>query len=884
MDGKNLLHRVAGALGATLLIAASAVALTPSTAAGASGSFTVDDPTDAADAAIDGTCATAGGTCTLRAAVQEADAAGGTTDIGFAPSADTSSLSISGSGGAEVGDLDITSGVTVRLTGNHVGPDATTLIKADAMGDRHFHVQGGGRLEVVDVTLAGGHSTDDGGAILNDGSVLIQNRLDTDDGYPALQSNRADHAGGAIANTTGADLKIANVSEVTTGSTRIDVTGNTAKYGGAIANMGGSVTIVGSAGEDGGPSHDVYVDSNGATEDGGGVWNQAGDLTLGCRAYIRFSSANTGGDLHNEGTATLDGGGLDGGAATTAGGAAFNDSTGTIAVPAAPVGDTCGAPVMGRSKVSAGNGGQLYNKGAVTIADGGQLALSGDGSGPDATDGAGLYQEDGTITVSGVLSISSPNAQGAGGGILLAAGSITTDGAGRLLVGKAHANSGGGAVRVDGGTFTVSMIADSNDTFASGGGLEVTGGTVGLDRSAIVNGSAGQSGGAISVSGGTAVVQNTTVARNLASTSGGGVAVSSGGATLRHVTVVDNSTGIDGVPAGPPVVQRSLLARNNGQDCTGTVTLGDFDAVDDGSCATTGTDLTDPDRLGDVGDDLSQFGELDSFAYTPTSGNPAIDLVTDGGCGTPAVDQEGSTRPQDGDGDGTETCDAGAIEAVAAPLAAERSIRGHVASETTHLPMSGVCVFAGRTDGSNGDGNDHMAMTDGAGDYVHELPAGHYLLAFFLPAGGARSVKDCGGDDGELDMSVQPEWYRNVPVQLKDPGDPGSDVEFPSLSDVSLVDVTAVDAAGIDACLGPGPDAGEDAPCPVAASEAAAPPAPATTVPPPSTGSGSHGSTPARLAFTGTNLSGVWLGLVLIGAGAAMAIVAARRPRRLLAR
>jgi hypothetical protein len=175
-----------------------------------------------------------------------------------------------------------------------------------------------------------------------------------------------------------------------------------------------------------------------------------------------------------------------------------------------------------------------------------------------------------------------------------------------------------------------------------------------------------------------------------------------------------------------------------------------------------------------------------------------------------------------------------------------------------------------------------MAVTDGAGNYLHQVPAGRYLVAFFVPVGGATSPESCGGNDSQIDLSIQPEWYRNVPVRFSDPSDPHSEPVIPSMSDVTIVDVRAADVDGIDACLGTETDAGADAPCPdppeaVAAAQPDA--APTTTSTAPSTPR-SSAATPKQLAFTGTNLSGVWLGLGLVLGGAVMAAVAARRPRR----
>ncbi|MEW5985921.1 MAG: choice-of-anchor Q domain-containing protein, partial [Chloroflexota bacterium] len=56
-----------------------------------------------------------------------------------------------------------------------------------------------------------------------------------------------------------------------------------------------------------------------------------------------------------------------------------------------------------------------------------------------------------------------------------------------------------------------------------------------------------------------------------------------------------------------------------------------------------------------------------TFTHTLLSGSPAIDMGHPAGCtdqrqNVLTVDQRGETRPADGDGNGTATCDVGAFE------------------------------------------------------------------------------------------------------------------------------------------------------------------------------------------------------------------------------
>ena len=88
------------------------LALAP--ASGFAATFVVDDTTDAVDvAAGDGTCATAAGSCTLRAAIQETNALAGSDAITL--SAGEYVLAIPGSDEDEAaaGDLDVTGSLSV---------------------------------------------------------------------------------------------------------------------------------------------------------------------------------------------------------------------------------------------------------------------------------------------------------------------------------------------------------------------------------------------------------------------------------------------------------------------------------------------------------------------------------------------------------------------------------------------------------------------------------------------------------------------------------------------------------------------------------------------------------------------------------------------------
>jgi len=138
--------------------------------------FTVDSQADAVDANVgDGTCATAAGECTLRAAIQEANAlAGGAA----APqqtinlSAGTYPLTIAGRGedDAAAGDLDVKANITIKGAGA-----ATTVIDA-GQSDRALDVGSGTTVEVVGVSITNGlltQGSEAGAGIQNRGQLTL---------------------------------------------------------------------------------------------------------------------------------------------------------------------------------------------------------------------------------------------------------------------------------------------------------------------------------------------------------------------------------------------------------------------------------------------------------------------------------------------------------------------------------------------------------------------------------------------------------------------------------------------------------------------------------------------------------------------------------------
>jgi hypothetical protein len=235
-------------------------------------------------------------------------------------------------------------------------------------------------------------------------------------------------------------------------------------------------------------------------------------------------------------------------------------------------------------------------------------------------------------------------------------------------------DSGGGAIRVDLGTFTLidSTVASNVSPGGAGGILVgVTQGAASLEliRSTVAGnvanaGAAASQGGGIFVSAGaTATLTNSTISGNSAGI--GGNLRNNGTLTLNFVTVTGDLIG-GGISQAPPPtggasstsVSNSIVAGGSGAACSGTIaqinsTSGSHNVVDDTTCALGGSgdrENVDP-ALGGL---TNNGGPTSTHALL--AGSPAIGAANPAGCA--GTDQRGVARPQEG------TCDAGAFELV----------------------------------------------------------------------------------------------------------------------------------------------------------------------------------------------------------------------------
>jgi CSLREA domain-containing protein len=383
----------------SLIVLVAAVTLVTPVPAALAATFTANSTADESDFAPgDGVCLTAAGECTLRAAIQEANALGGGQHTIMLVAGAVYSLTRTGAGedAAATGDLDIASDLTLTVPGGRAvvegtsGWDdrifevlATTTVHMDALDIRNgqavFSVGGGianlGTLTVTNSTVSGNSASlsfAGGGGIWNHGTLTVTSST--------VSGNSAVRDGGGIYNDLGTlTLTNSTISGNSAGYggggiygfftvtvTSSTISGNSAGYGGGIYYFGkltvtSSTVGANSAGFDGGgiylgqfgsslTARNSTISTNSAERDGGGVYVQPSTSLTATNATISGNSAaRNGGGISNLGTVstnnvTIARNVADSDAdATGDGGGIINVSGGSVVVANTIVGDNLDA-------------------------------------------------------------------------------------------------------------------------------------------------------------------------------------------------------------------------------------------------------------------------------------------------------------------------------------------------------------------------------------------------------------------------------------------------------------------------------------------------------------------------------------------------------------
>ena len=182
------------------------------------------------------------------------------------------------------------------------------------------------------------------------------------------------------------------------------------------------------------------------------------------------------------------------------------------------------------------------------------------------------------------------------------------------------------------------------DTFGAGIYFEGAGNSLVIDKSGVDNNVSPSNGAGLYIASGTATITNSTISSNVAGGDAGGI-YNAGESTLTHVTIVHNLAENTGglIDSTTLLLYNSILADNDGGDCSGTLngTIGNL--IRDLSCNHDGHS-DDPNLL--------LLGGSPAY-YLPQTGSPALDAASPDYC--LLTDQRGIDRTPD-------ACDIGAAE------------------------------------------------------------------------------------------------------------------------------------------------------------------------------------------------------------------------------
>jgi hypothetical protein len=449
---------------------------TPSVATTLAHTYTVDDlVSDLGDFDTgDGLCDNGVGSCTLRAAIEQADYVTGGTQINVP--AGTVTLS---------GGYDLYASRDMVITGGYGG--GTTTIDAAGNG-RVFNI-GGGSVELADLTITGGGSVWYGAGIyLGQGALTLANVVVTGN---TASSDYQGYGGGIYAE---GNTSLWLVNSTVKGNAAYSTVSGYEGYGGGLYLYSASAylrdsTIGGPAEADGNT-----VGSADTTGYGGGLYSTGASVVAENVTFSHNHSSHLGAGIANNGSLTLDGGAVTGNAAdgdvyrAGYGGGIYNGYS--LAMT--------GTSVSGNSaRGQYSYGGGIYGSGTVQLTDvdvtGNSAVMTESGyqtGGGGIAMGAGLEMVGGSIagntaTFDASLDPTTAYTSAFGGGLLVGDGGTVLDGV-TVTGNSALGLDGEGGYATGGGVGNGSSLTVRNGVISTnhasadtayGGGVYSTGGS-----------------------------------------------------------------------------------------------------------------------------------------------------------------------------------------------------------------------------------------------------------------------------------------------------------------------------------------------------------------------------------------------------------------------
>lgn len=270
---------------------------------------------------------------------------------------------------------------------------------------------------------------------------------------------------------------------------------------------------------------DTLIQGNSAASDGGGIFSDSGSVSVtGGLISMNTAMENGGGLAAVSFEFDISGGEVSNNYAGISGGGIYSTSRATID-------DT-----MIRGNTSDGDGasfggGGFFNLGFATILGSSQIA------GNTAHRGGGVFTRL-QLTISGSSEIMGNTATFGGGGLFIVSMAAIQDG---VRIAENFASNGGG-IFTGGGLTLDNAIVEMNTAVNGGGGIAIRNGTVTIPGGTLITGNSATSGGGIENRGGTVMVSGgSVISGNSASGFGGGIA-NFFGFTPATTLTLDNAT------------------------------------------------------------------------------------------------------------------------------------------------------------------------------------------------------------------------------------------------------------------------------------------------------------------------------------------------------
>jgi hypothetical protein len=342
--------------------------------------YVVDSTGDGSDATPgNGVCATASATCTLRAAMQDAQALGGTNQITLLGLPHPSTIDLGSA-------LPTISGQTLTITG--AGQDALTVRRVSG-GDYPIFTTSASDVSISGMTITQGRAVPQGGPVFGGGIYSLGGRLELDDvgvvgNAAAMSGANAFAEGGGIYKEQGS----LTIRDSTISQNTVDVTSS-----GGLGLGGGVAAVLVSDFE---VSNSTIAHNSVSVAGAGGLAAHGGGIAVSANTIevvdstVSTNSAAAGGAGAE--SADVSGGGIE------AFGQTFSMITSTV--------DHNSATAANASSGALVRGGGLYVSGTAAVdvtssTISANTAAATGGTASDVVAGGGLGVLDGALTISG---------------------------------------------------------------------------------------------------------------------------------------------------------------------------------------------------------------------------------------------------------------------------------------------------------------------------------------------------------------------------------------------------------------------------------------------------------------------------------------------------